>query len=302
MEKKFTRGSPNADKVEATKTAQSLLKKLSTLLEKRKIVDYSVKLQKNKVLLVLPTMLEEEKREKLVQAIMELQGSENIKIQDQKGPARLLSDEDIEDQFRISLQKYIPKETKVSGSVKDGVMTVYGTTTSAYAREAILDLAKETPGVKKVVDQTRLPMAKSDIDLANSVMLELGNEAGISVFHLQVMARNGNVFVTGNAKDDKSVKLATDVVSKVPGVKSVENAIRIPGETITADDKLRDKIFDSLVRSPSVRARDIKVAVVHGNVFLRGYAASTKEIIAAESMVSSMPGVKKVYMELEPRL
>ena len=231
MEKKFTRGSPNADKVEATKTAQSLLKKLSTLLEKRKIVDYSVKLQKNKVLLVLPTMLEEEKREKLVQAIMELQGSENIKIQDQKGPARLLSDEDIEDQFRISLQKYIPKETKVSGSVKDGVMTVYGTTTSAYAREAILDLAKETPGVK-----------------------------------------------------------------------SVENAIRIPGETITADDKLRDKIFDSLVRSPSVRARDIKVAVVHGNVFLRGYAASTKEIIAAESMVSSMPGVKKVYMELEPRL
>ncbi len=65
---------------------------------------------------------------------------------------------------------------------------------------------------------------------------------------------------------------------------------------------MRDKIFDSLIRSPSVRARDIKLAVVHGNVFLRGYAASTKEIIAAESMVSSMPGVKKVYMELEPRL
>lgn len=145
-------------------------------------------------------------------------------------------------------------------------------------------------------------MAKSDIDLANSVMLELGNEAGISVYHLQVMARGGNVFVTGNAKDDKSVKLATDVISKVSGVKSVENAIRIPGETITTDDKLRDKIFDSLIRSSSVRARDIKVAVVHGNVFLRGYAASTKEIIAAESMVSSMPGVKKVYMELEPRL
>ena len=284
------------------KTTQSLQKKLTTLLEKRKIEGYDVKLQKDKILLTLPTHLEQEACDKLTKAVMEIPGSENIKIKTQSGPKTMMTDTQTEDEFSRLVGRYIPKEKGISGSVRDGVLTVYGTVTSAHARDAAIDIAKDMASVKKVVDATKIPEAKGDVELANAVMLELGHEPNVNVFHLQVMARNGYVFLTGNARDDKSLKLTQDIVSKVPGVKSVENGIKMHTDGLTDDDKLRDSVLVELLRSPNVRARDIKVTAIHGHIFLRGYAASTKEIIAAEAMVSSMKGVKKVYMELEPRL
>lgn len=302
MEKKRSGGRFDKESGVADKTTQSLQKKLTTLLEKRKIEGFETKLQKGKIILTLPTHFEADELDKLTKAIMEIPGSENIKISSDAGPKKMMTDGQIEDEFGRLVGRYIPKEKNVSGSVRDGVMTVYGTVSSAHARDALLDIAKEMPSVKKVVDATKLPEAKGDVELSNLVMLELGHEPNINVFHLQVMARNGIAFITGNARDDKSVKLTTDVVSKVPGVKTVENAIKMHGEGLSEDDKLRDAILVELLRTPNVRARDIKVTVVHGHVFLRGYAATTKEIVAAESLVSGMKGVKKVYMELEPRL
>lgn len=286
----------------ADKTTLSLQKKLTTLLEKRKVEGFDIKLQKDKILLTLPTHMDTDACDKLTKAIMEIQGSEHIKITSLNQPKTVMTDSQVEEEFGRLVGRYIPKEKNVSGSVRDGVMTVYGTVSSAHARDAVLDIAKEMPSVKKVVDATKLPEAKGDVELSNLVMLELGHEPNINVFHLQVMARNGIAFITGNARDDKSVKLTTDVVSKVPGVKTVENAIKMHGEGLSEDDKLRDAILVELLRTPNVRARDIKVIVVHGHVFLRGYAATTKEIVAAEALVSGMKGVKKVYMELEPRL
>ncbi len=302
LDKKYTHGSSNADKPATTKTLLSLAKKIETLLEKRKIEGSTVTAAKDKVELKLPLDLEDAKLEKLMTAIKEVPGSDKVVIINAKGPAAIVSDDIIDADFADRLSKYLPKEVQVSGSAKDGVLTLHGTATSAFARQAVVDLAKDTGGVKKIIDIMKVPQVGSDVDISNSVMLELGHEPAISVYHLQVATRNGIVYMTGNAKDEKSVKLAAKAVSKVPGVRQVENGIRLQGAGLNADDKLRDQIIDTLVKSSDVRARDIKVTVVNSAVFLRGYAATTKEIIAAEAIVSSMMGVKKVFMELEPRL
>lgn len=63
------------------------------------------------------------------------------------------------------------------------------------------------------------------------------------------------------------------------------------------------KIIEKGIKdSKDVRARDIKTTVIGGNVFLRGYVKTTKEMIAAEALVSQIDGVDRVYMELEPRV
>ena len=299
---KMPRSSQNTSRVGANKTTQSLIKKVTTMLEKRKIEGYGFTINRGQIKLTLPH-IDEDAKIKLKAAIKEIPGFEKITIEDIKtDKGKINSDEDIEEHFNALLSKYLPKETKISGASKDGVLKIYGTASSVHAKEAILDLARESNGIKKIVDQMRLPSAKSDIDLANHVMLELGNDKTFSAYHLQVMARNGIVFITGNAKDEKSLKLASEIVSKVHGVKSVENAIRLQGEGQTKDDNLRDYVIDAILKAPNIRARDIKVTVVHAHVFLRGYAATTKEIIAAESLVSNISGVKKVFMELEPSL
>lgn len=278
---------------------KKVIKKLTDLLEKRNITGFTVKASGNTVKLSLP-LIDEKEREKLLTSIKEIPGSGMIKFE--KSGKILVSDEEIEDTFREMLIKYLPNEKKISGAAKSGNLSIFGTASSIHSRDAILDIAKECIGVKKVLDQMRVPQAKSDIDLANSVMLALGNEQKIMVWHLQVIVKSGMVFVTGNAKDKDSIKLASEIIQKVPGVKSVENGVRLQSEGVNPDDELKIKIIEELKKSKDVRARDINPVTINGNVFLKGYAATTKEIIAAEAMVSMIKGVKKVFMELEPKL
>lgn len=278
---------------------KKVTKKLTDLLEKRNITGFTVKASGNTVKLTLP-IIEDKEREKLLVSIKEIPNSEMIKLE--KTGKTLVGDEEIEDAFREMLVKYMPNEKKVSGSAKGGNLSVFGTAGSIHARDAILDLAKECVGVKKVLDQMRVPQAKSDIDLANSVMLSLGNDKKIMIWHLQVVVKSGMVFVTGNAKDKDSIKLSSEIIQKVPGVKTVENGVRLQSEGINPDDELKIKIIEELKKSKDVRARDINPVTINGSVFLKGYAATTKEIIAAEALVSKIKGVKKVYMELEPKL
>jgi osmotically-inducible protein OsmY len=279
---------------------QKVSKKLKELLEKRKIDGFAVRESGNTIRLTLPLM-DEKERSRLITSLSEIPGWGMIKI-DKPTTKTLVGDEEIEDAFREMISKYLPKESKVSGSSKNGILTIFGSVSSIHAREAVLDLAKECAGIKKVVDQTRVPSARSDIDLANSVMLSLGNEKKISIWHLQVVVKSGTVFLTGNAKDNTSVRLASDITEKVPGVRAIENGIRLQSEGVNPDDELKVKIIDEIKKSKDVRARDINPVVVCGNVFLKGYAATTREIIAAEALVSKIKGVKKVFMELEPKL
>lgn len=279
---------------------QKVSKKLKELLEKKKIDGFAVRESGNTIRLTLPLM-DEKDRSRLITSLSEIPGWGMIKI-DKPTTKTLVSDEDIEDAFREMIGKYLPKETKVSGSSKNGNLTIFGTASSIHAREALLDLAKECAGVKKVVDQTRVPGSRSDIDLANAIMLSLGNEKKIAIWHLQVVVKSGTVFLTGNAKDKDSVKHAADITEKVPGVRAIENGIRLQSDGVNPDDELKVKIIDEIKKSKDVRARDINPVVVCGNVFLKGYAATTKEIIAAEALVSKIKGVKKVFMELEPKL
>jgi osmotically-inducible protein OsmY len=283
------------DGSELKKTAR----KLVDMLEKRKLEGFSVKESGNIIKLALP-MMDEKEKGKLLNDLQSIPGWGAIKLE--KSTKTTVSDEDIEDAFRDILSRYMPNEAKVSGSSRGGNLSIFGTASSVHARDAILDLGRECAGVKKVLDQMRVPQAKSDIDLANAVMLTLGNEKKIQIWHLQVVVKTGKVFLTGNAKDKASIKLASETIQKVPGVKGVENGIRLQSEGVNPDDELKIRIIDEIKKSKDVRARDINPVVVNGHVFLKGFAATTKEIIAAEALVSRTRGVKKVFMELEPKL
>ncbi|MEZ4813162.1 MAG: BON domain-containing protein [Caldisericia bacterium] len=200
------------------------------------------------------------------------------------------------------LSKYLPKETKLSGIAESGTLTLVGKVSNAHAKEAAVDLANRTQGVSKVIDNLRIPYSVGDIDLANSVIFELGSNRDIKVYHLQVFAKSGHVFLSGNAGDKNSITLAESTAEKVSGVKSVSNGIRLHGEGENSDDLLTKKIEAEIKKSQDVRARDVKVTAIDGHVFLKGYAKNTTEIIAAETLVSKINGVKRLYMELEPRV
>ncbi len=283
--------------------ARQVARRVTTTLEKRKIEGYSVTLVAGKVIVGLPDDLEGTKKETLIDAILQTRQSELIEFKGEKIRTKnALDDDEVQEHFAELLSKYLPKETKLSGIAESGTLTLVGKVSNAHAKEAAVDLANRTQGVSKVIDNLRIPYSVGDIDLANSVIFELGSNRDIKVYHLQVFAKSGHIFLSGNAGDKNSITLAENTAEKVSGVKSVSNGIRLHGEGENSDDLLTKKIEAEIKKSQDVRARDVKVTAIDGYVFLKGYAKNTAEIIAAESLVSKINGVKRLYMELEPRV
>lgn len=283
--------------------ARQVARKVTTTLEKRKIVGYSVTLMAGRVIVTLPDDLEDTRRETLISAIFGTRHSELIDIGDgERRTKNALDDDEIQEHFSDLIQRYLPKEKKISGIAESGTLTLIGRISNARAKEAVLDLAQQTPGVSRIIDKMRIPFTVGDVDLANAVIYDLGNNRNIKVYHLQVFAKSGHVFLSGNTSEQDSIALAEKLAGKVAGVKSVTCSIRLHGTGETEDDKLEKAVCSEIKKSTGIRARDINVAVIGCHVFLRGYAKDTGEIISAEKLVSSIPGVKKVYMELEPRL
>lgn len=172
------------------RTARQVARRLTTLLEKRKIEGYSVTLKDGTVIVELPTVLEDAPRKTLIDAIDQLRDSGLIEIKGETtGAKRAIEDDDIAELFAESLAKFLPKETSISGISDGGVITIVGKISNAHAREAAIDLAKETPGVKKVIDKMRIPVQIRDIDLANAVIFDLSANAKIKIYHLQVFAK-----------------------------------------------------------------------------------------------------------------
>ena len=285
------------------RTARQVARRVTTTLEKRKIEGYSVTLTAGKVIVGLPDDLEGSKRETVIDAITQIRQSELIEFKgENRRTKNALDDDEIQEHYVDLLGKYLPKESKISGIADNGTLTLIGRISNAHAKEAALDLAKRTPGVSRVIDKLSIPYTIGDIDLSNSVVFDLGANRQIKVYHLQIFVKSGHVYMSGNASDQKSIDLAEKTAEKVLGVKSVINAIRLHGKGETADDKLVKMIEVEIDSSKNVRARDVTVTVIGGCVFLRGYAKSTAEIIAAEELVTGVTGVKRVFMELEPRV
>lgn len=117
---------------------------------------------------------------------------------------------------------------------------------------------------------------------------------------IKTESKNGAVTLTGTVAEPSHKSLAEDTVEGLPGVKSVDNQLRVKGEKHAekSDAWLSAKVKTTLLFHRNVRATKTDVYVKDGIVSLRGEASSLAQKELTTEYAKDVEGVKEVNNEM----
>ena len=117
---------------------------------------------------------------------------------------------------------------------------------------------------------------------------------------IKTESKNGIVTLTGTVAEASHKSLAEDTVESLPGVKSVDNRLKIKGETHAehSDGWLSTKVKTTLLFHRNVSASGTDVYVKDGVVSLRGEAPSLAQKELTTEYARDVEGVKEVNNEM----
>lgn len=113
---------------------------------------------------------------------------------------------------------------------------------------------------------------------------------------IQIESKDGAVTLTGTVSKDFHETLAEDTVAELPGVKSVNNQLKIKGDqpAENSDAWLTTKVKSSLLFHRNVSASQTEVSSQNGIVTLRGEADSQAQKDLTSEYAKDVEGVKSV--------
>ena len=117
---------------------------------------------------------------------------------------------------------------------------------------------------------------------------------------IKTKSKNGVVTLTGTVAESSHKSLAQDTVEGLPGVISVDNRLKVKGESPAehSDGWLAMKVKSALVFHRNVRATKTDVNVKDGIVTLSGEASSLAQKELTTEYASDVEGVKEVINQM----
>jgi hyperosmotically inducible periplasmic protein len=117
---------------------------------------------------------------------------------------------------------------------------------------------------------------------------------------IKTESKNGAVTLTGTVAEDSHRTLAEDTVAGLPGVKSVENHLKVKGESPKehSDGWIGMKVNTTLLFHRNVSATKTDVNVKDGIVTLSGEASSQAQKELTAEYAKDVEGVKEVKNEM----
>jgi len=117
---------------------------------------------------------------------------------------------------------------------------------------------------------------------------------------IKTQSKNGAVILTGTVAEASHKSLAENTVESLPGVKSVDNQLKVKGESPAehSDGWLSTKVKTTLLFHRNVRATKTDVNVTDGVVTLSGKASSQAQKELTTEYAKDVEGVKEVKNEM----
>ena len=117
---------------------------------------------------------------------------------------------------------------------------------------------------------------------------------------IKTESKNGVVTLTGTVSEESHIGLASDTVSGLPGVKSVDNQLTVKGEAPAkhSDTWIALKVKTALLFHRNVRAIKTDVNVRDGIVTLSGEASSMAQKELTTEYAKDIDNVKEVKNEM----
>jgi osmotically-inducible protein OsmY len=117
---------------------------------------------------------------------------------------------------------------------------------------------------------------------------------------ITLRSKDGVVTLRGSVADDSHKSMAQNTVEGLPGVKSVDNELKVKGESQAehSDGWLTTKVKTALLFHRNVRATKTEVNVKDGLVTLSGEASSLAQKELTTEYAKDVEGVKEVNNEM----
>ena len=184
----------------------------------------------------------------------------------------------------------------VGVAVKDGVVTLTGSIASYWQKKEVERVVKCVIGVKAVAEELSIKLpgtaARSDADIAQSVVTGLRFNVAVPPDRVQVTVENGWVTLEGEVEWQYQRSAAENAVKYLMGVKGVTDTISIKQQASAAGVKA--KIESAFARRAQLDANQIRVEATDNKVILRGSVHSWDEKEVAEQAAWAAPGVTRV--------
>lgn len=224
---------------------------------------------------------------------------------------------------------------KTTVDVKDGIVTLRGEASSTAQKELTAEYAQDIEGVKEVKNEMTVTTTPEPVDrtaeekmddasITAQVKTALLTHRSTGSSKTKVETRDGEVTLTGNAKNAAEKSLVTKLVTDIRGVTSVKNQMTVGktepdntarnvrdgnNQTLTpldqgnskADVAITAQIRKDIIaaKGMSMNARNVKIITVDGRVTLRGPVDTADEKRLIGEIADRIADAKHVDNQLE---
>ena len=192
------------------------------------------------------------------------------------------------------------KPAEVGVEVDGGIVTLTGTVSSYVKLGAAADIAASVPGVRDVANKLTVEIsgmpARDDTSIARAVRNALEWDVVVPEDRIESIVRHGIVTLKGTVDYWYQRKSASDAVSRLAGVVSVNDHIVIV-PPVRTDYDIHDELKRALVRRFPLE--DLDVAVDKGVVTLMGTVPAYRIRRESESVAWATRGVTDVMNKIQ---
>ena len=209
---------------------------------------------------------------------------------------------------------------EINVTTKDGVVTLTGKTPSEDVKSLAAEIARDTEGVKDVVNQievnaTAQPTSESvrveDLEIRTAILESFARSPELGGKNVEVKVENRTVTLSGSVDTPAQKNGAEQTARAVDGVAGVTNNLAVanpqaatepPQATAPPADPgfdLAKRIKFELYETGAFDTLSMDVKAEEGTVTLSGTVRSRAEQLLAERIAQSVPGVKKVVNQLK---
>jgi osmotically-inducible protein OsmY len=126
-------------------------------------------------------------------------------------------------------EQFAEEGLSAGARVNEGTVFLEGVVQSVGDEKKAIEVAGSVQGVREVVSDLQIAARRprDDIGLVDDVAEALSNDPRLEILRLEVRSKDGEVSLYGEVRDSDQKSIATGVAESVPGVKRVENHLKL---------------------------------------------------------------------------